>query len=145
MQVATAVLQGSTTPGAGETRLMLLVGGPSTSGPSSIVGPLLEDNLRSHKDIKAGAKKAPLFDMANKFYLTLSEDLAQHGIVFDCFICSLEQVRTGQMTSVSRVTRHHPHQTDPPDSQNPLTTKQPYNLATFFLLTVSPSYAICML
>jgi len=95
LQVACAVA-GSVPPGS-ESRLMLLVGGPTTSGSGAIVGTPLEEPIRSHKDLKAGGKKAPFVRAAAQFYEGLSEEIAQAGQTCDVFICSLEQVGLMEM------------------------------------------------
>lgn len=67
-QIANAVMEGSVAPGAGEARIMVLLGGPATSGSGAVVGTALEEPIRSHKDLKAGGKKAPYVKAATEFY-----------------------------------------------------------------------------
>ena len=71
-------------------RIILFTGGAPTVGPGCVVQSHLAKHLRGHKDIVKG--KAPLFDIACKFYNQLSNRCVSNGHVFDIFACSLDQL-----------------------------------------------------
>ncbi|XP_042027528.1 protein transport protein SEC23-like [Salvia splendens] len=93
LSVATGLLGASTT-GTG-ARIILLVGGPCTEGPGSIVSKDLSDPVRSHKDLDKDA--APFFKKAVHFYDELGKQLVSQGHVLDVFASALDQVGIAEM------------------------------------------------
>ncbi|XP_047954159.1 protein transport protein SEC23-like [Salvia hispanica] len=93
LSVATGLL-GASTSGAG-ARIILLVGGPCTEGPGSIVSKDLSDPVRSHKDLDKDA--APFFKKAVHFYDELGKQLVSQGHVLDVFASALDQVGIAEM------------------------------------------------
>lgn len=113
-----AALMGSTCA----ARLMLFVGGPSTSGNGKIVDTELTEAIRSHKvhavavcqvnfrsscsgggngrcaglqDLVKDA--APFWKKARKFYEGAARQLVAQGHALDVFACSLDQVGLAEM------------------------------------------------
>ncbi|XP_042065137.1 protein transport protein SEC23-like isoform X1 [Salvia splendens] len=76
-------------------RIILLVGGPCTEGPGSIVSKDLSDPVRSHKDLDKDA--APFFKKAVHFYDELGKQLVNQGHVLDVFASALDQVGIAEM------------------------------------------------
>ncbi|KAL1535670.1 Protein transport protein S23 E [Salvia divinorum] len=93
LSVATGLLGASTTGTC--ARIILLVGGPCTEGPGSIVSKDLSDPVRSHKDLDKDA--APFFKKAVHFYDELGKQLVSQGHVLDVFASALDQVGIAEM------------------------------------------------
>ncbi|XP_042030278.1 protein transport protein SEC23-like [Salvia splendens] len=93
LSVSTGLL-GASTSGTG-ARIILLVGGPCTEGPGSIVSKDLSDPVRSHKDLDKDA--APFFKKAVHFYHELGKQLVSQGHVLDVFASALDQVGIAEM------------------------------------------------
>lgn len=91
-------------------RIMVFVAGPATYGPGMIVGNLLKDPIRSHKDIgKDGIK---VYKKANKYYEALATRTANSGHVVDLFVGSLDQVGLLEMKALPNFTGGHAVLTD---------------------------------
>lgn len=71
-------------------RLLLFAGGAITKGPGLIVSKDLNENIRSHNDIKT--EQSPLFPAACKFYSSLADRFVQTGFACDVFAGCLDQV-----------------------------------------------------
>ncbi|KAG6423347.1 hypothetical protein SASPL_113741 [Salvia splendens] len=93
LSVGSGLLSASTA-GTG-ARMILLVGGPCTEGPGSIVSKDLSDPVRSHKDLDKDA--APFFKKAVHFYDELGKQLVNQGHVLDVFASALDQVGIAEM------------------------------------------------
>jgi protein transport protein SEC23 len=70
--------------------ICLLQGGPCTEGPGTIVGPKLDEELRSHIDIEKD--NAPHLKKALKHYDEVATRLVNAGHALSVFGCSLDQV-----------------------------------------------------
>uniref|UniRef100_A0A7S1NFL3 Protein transport protein SEC23 n=1 Tax=Eutreptiella gymnastica TaxID=73025 RepID=A0A7S1NFL3_9EUGL len=71
-------------------RLLLFAGGAITKGPGQIVSRDLNENIRSHNDIKTD--QSPFFLPACQFYVGLADRLVQAGLACDIFAGCLDQV-----------------------------------------------------
>ncbi|KAK4530862.1 hypothetical protein CCYA_CCYA06G1719 [Cyanidiococcus yangmingshanensis] len=77
--------------------ICLLLGGPCTEGPGTIVGPKLDEELRSHIDIEKD--NVPHLKKALKHYDELATRLVNAGHALSAFGCSLDQVGFYEMKS----------------------------------------------
>ncbi|KAK9805138.1 hypothetical protein WJX72_001479 [[Myrmecia] bisecta] len=81
-------------PGCG-ARIMVLTGGPCTTGPGLVVGVDKAEAIRTHKDLEKGESKQ--FTRACKFYDGLAARLVEAGHCLDVFACALDQVGLAEM------------------------------------------------
>eukprot|EP00854_Cymbomonas_tetramitiformis_P010763 gene10763-12734_t len=70
-------------------RLMLVVGGPCTHGPGTVLGTDVEEHIRSHQDFEKNNAKH--FKKALKFYTSLGTRLFGNGHVMDVYAAALDQ------------------------------------------------------
>lgn len=96
-------------PNAG-ARIMVFVTGPATYGPGMIVGDLLKDPIRSHKDIEKDDFRG--YKKANRYYEALATRTAHSGHVIDLFVGSLDQVGLLEMKALPNFTGGHVVLTD---------------------------------
>jgi len=89
-----AHLLGACVPGSG-ARIMAFTGGPTTEGPGAIIGKILSEPVRSHKDLDKDS--APYYHKAVKFYEGLAKQLVHQGHVLDLFACALDQVGVAEL------------------------------------------------
>lgn len=80
------------------SRILCFVGGPCTIGPGLIVSTELNDELRSHTDIKKG--NAKYYKETKQFYDQLIERLIKNKHTFDLFACCLDQVGLLEMENL---------------------------------------------
>lgn len=93
MSIATGLLAESHPSQPG--RVLMFTSGPCTSGPGTVVGTDMAENLRSHQDLDKNAGK--YYKEACKFYNALGIRLATHSHTLDVFACSLDQVGLAEM------------------------------------------------
>uniref|UniRef100_A0A7S4LHS2 Protein transport protein SEC23 n=1 Tax=Eutreptiella gymnastica TaxID=73025 RepID=A0A7S4LHS2_9EUGL len=77
-------------------RLILFAGGAITKGPGLIVSRDLNENIRSHNDIKTD--QAPFYAAACTFYEGLAERFVSSGFACDIFAGCLDQVGIAEMS-----------------------------------------------
>ena len=93
MSVATGLLAESHASQGG--RVLVFTSGPCTTGPGTVVGTDMGENLRSHQDLDKNAGKH--YKEACKFYNALGIRLATSSHSLDVFACSLDQVGLAEM------------------------------------------------
>ncbi len=76
-------------------RVLVFTSGPCTTGPGSVVGTDMGENLRSHQDLEKNASK--YYKEACKFYNAVGIRLATNSHSLDIFACSLDQVGLAEM------------------------------------------------
>lgn len=78
-------------------RIMLMVGGPCTVGPGTIVAEELSETIRSHLDLQRDNQNARFTKKALKFYTGLASRAVQCGFAVDIFVGELDQIGLYEM------------------------------------------------
>ncbi|KAJ6819492.1 putative protein transport protein sec23-1 [Iris pallida] len=88
ISTALALLEGCSPKYGG--RVMVFTSGPAIIGPGLIIETDLSKPIRTHRDI--ASYQAPLSEKAKIFYKKLAQRFSDRSLVFDLFVCSLDQV-----------------------------------------------------